>query len=323
MKEKTLGFYTLIAFIVFGVLLVFASIFDYEINVLLADLNVGEYISQNPFGRTLDVVGELPIYFFLIYSCSVIFWNAFYSKNAKVKYVLMVIMAGLIFFTSYYIPNRAFGTLEEIGGRVIESKPLDVALDVLFALAISSVSIFGVMATGKERIKKQLGLAIVIIFTAACSQLVTQGLKVVNKRVRFVALNVLGSDEYFTPWYKINGYPEEFKAITAIIGNSDCLKSFPSGHTSAAGIVYCLIALPYVFEGLNTKKWKAIFVVVAVVYTGAVALSRIVMGAHYFSDVLFGGSLTFFFTLLAIWLLYVKKIIPSLQKHICNCEGEE
>jgi len=316
MKEKTTAIYIIIAVAVFGVLLALATAFDFNISLLLADLQEGEYHSQNLFACIFETIGEMPLYFFLAYAAAVVFWNAFYAKNPYIKYVLMTIAAIGICFLGYYVPNKASKYVLELGGSVIANPILDIVLDVLFDIAFSAAAIFGVLSTGKKNIKKQLGFAVIIFFVAASTQAFTQGLKFINKRVRFRAMNALGEFDYFTPWYSINGYPDEFKAIASTLGSGDCLRSFPSGHTTAAGITYTLLALPYAFSGLNKKGWKIFFTLISVTYTGTVAVSRIVMGAHYFSDVLVGGSVAFLAATVAVWLIYKKKIISPLQKYI-------
>ena len=68
--------------------------------------------------------------------------------------------------------------------------------------------------------------------------------------------------------------------------DSDAFRSFPSGHTSAAGLSIALVLLPDLFEKL--KKYKVWFYVAPITYTLLVALSRIIVKAHFLSDVLAG-----------------------------------
>ncbi|MDE6060839.1 MAG: phosphatase PAP2 family protein, partial [Clostridia bacterium] len=67
-------------------------------------------------------------------------------------------------------------------------------------------------------------------------------------------------------------------------GVTDAFKSFPSGHTCSAGTIYALIMIPTLF-GYNGKKEKLGATiacwVVPIVYTMLVAISRIMVGAHY------------------------------------------
>ena len=49
---------------------------------------------------------------------------------------------------------------------------------------------------------------------------------------------------------------------------------------------------------IKNKEFKRMCYEIPIFYTGAVALSRIVAGAHYMSDVLFGGTMAFLFMIL-------------------------
>jgi membrane-associated phospholipid phosphatase len=80
--------------------------------------------------------------------------------------------------------------------------------------------------------------------------------------------------------------------MRALFGTTDALKSFPSGHTCSAGTVYCLLMLLDVFN-VKSKGKRAVSWIAAITYTGMVAVSRIIVGAHFFSDVLMGGTIAF------------------------------
>ena len=94
-------------------------------------------------------------------------------------------------------------------------------------------------------------------------------------RVRFKSMEAPYAD--FTPWYVLNG----------MNGNH----SFPSGHTASAGMSYQLMLLPVVSE--KCRKYKTALFVTAFSYTSVVAFTRLVMGAHYLSDVTAGGIIAF------------------------------
>ncbi|MCD7796951.1 MAG: phosphatase PAP2 family protein [Clostridiales bacterium] len=118
----------------------------------------------------------------------------------------------------------------------------------------------------------------------AIQLLTIEGLKYLWGRVRFRDLLAAGSYDEFTPWYQING----------INGN----KSFPSGHTAGAGMSYLLMFMPYLSK--NKNKSCAVCFLMALIYTSAVAYTRLVMGAHYLSDVTAGGLISFTIVIIAV-----------------------
>lgn len=97
-------------------------------------------------------------------------------------------------------------------------------------------------------------------------------LKLAWGRVRFRDLLPDGSN--FTQWYapqRTGGH-----------------RSFPSAHAANAWTLLCLLL--YVPE--RRKGWRTAALVLAAAWGVATAYSRIVYGAHYASDVLFGSCIT-------------------------------
>jgi undecaprenyl-diphosphatase len=65
--------------------------------------------------------------------------------------------------------------------------------------------------------------------------------------------------------------------------------SFPSGHTAASAAVYAAIAL--VVGRRRSRRTKAVLAGVAGGITVAVAMSRVLLGAHWLTDVIAGAAL--------------------------------
>jgi undecaprenyl-diphosphatase len=65
--------------------------------------------------------------------------------------------------------------------------------------------------------------------------------------------------------------------------------SFPSGHSAGSAALYGILIL--MFAPVLTRGWRLLLVVVGTVFVLAVAASRVVLGVHYFSDVVAGLAL--------------------------------
>ena len=120
--------------------------------------------------------------------------------------------------------------------------------------------------------------------------LIVQPLKHLWGRFRFRDLDVIYTN--FTPWFIPNG----------INGN----QSFPSGHSAMAWMLLPLLIL--VID--KSKSVKSIFLSIIIIWGLVVGTSRIVIGAHYASDVLFGGLIIIFVFL----LIYKNYIIPQAKE---------
>jgi membrane-associated phospholipid phosphatase len=149
-------------------------------------------------------------------------------------------------------------------------------------------------------------------FRQATYRAIRQGLRSAN--------NIL-----LEPWYDFNGSIDKEAVLLAnpellSLGEElaldlirDSFRSFPSGHTASSAAVYGFLYLPFCLDKFNNKKSKILLNVLTVVFTGLVAFGRIIVGAHYFSDVLFGGTITY----ASLWLsalIFEKLRIKILEK---------
>lgn len=136
-------------------------------------------------------------------------------------------------------------------------------------------------------------IAVVAIFYAVSVLIVINLIKVFWGRVRFREMENIAE---FSAWYLpqgINGH-----------------RSFPSGHTANAAILYVLT----LFAPLCRVNWKkAICYAIPLIFIVVMAASRVLVGAHYCSDVLFGALVSIgLFYLCKGWVL--KLFIPAKKE---------
>jgi len=117
-------------------------------------------------------------------------------------------------------------------------------------------------------------------------------------RVRYRDLIKMPNYDAFTPWYHPNGFN----------GN----RSFPSGHTGGASMSYLMMLLP--FGSPKWEKRKALCFIIPFVYTSMVAFTRLVVGAHFLSDVTVGGTIGYITVIIAIPILE-KKFFNNHKKY--------
>lgn len=77
--------------------------------------------------------------------------------------------------------------------------------------------------------------------------------------------------------------------------------SFPSGHSANAAIIMWITLLPSFVPAL--AKRETVLKLFAVLWIGCVMISRVMMGAHFLSDVTMGMTLS----LLLFYLFYRKR----------------
>ena len=319
-KKQKVIFWSLFAFIFISLLLV-ATFFDLQISNLLAGkwMVNGDYMSSNKFGRFFEVVGEMPLYLFIMLACAVIVSKCFEIKRKWLKITLCVLFFIVGVGLGYYGGDKFWAYIYKLDKvkyvwfndnifLLISTVVLSIILEILFVLLISKKL--------NKYINQLLPVAVIVLIAALISNGIVQGAKPFFARERYRAIYYLNYINYtnhpgFTPWYVVGGssgkivatFPEEL-GIT-----STFFSSFPSGHTCAAGITYGLMFIPVFVDKFKHSKYNWIFIACGIFYTGLIAFSRIVMGAHYLSDVLFGGTIVFISNLIGYWIVkaYLKK----------------
>lgn len=291
---------------IFGTLLALASVFDLQISKILTKntLAAGQYYANTGFGKFFEVIGACPIWVLISIAMTIAFWFFKNVKNKPLRYILMTAAFAVgcvgfffLFFDllkycgEYLDPNFKNGQILENGlGRDFAKIPYNLAIIAVLALGAETMLVLAWKNIDNELNKKMFKFAIVIMLTVACYLIIELVKKSVG-RTRYRALNALNDDSYFTNWYVAHGFGT--RKISANLPSDQC-KSFPSGHTFSAGLCYTLICLTDILPFFKKNKWAKGFVWTGTIaYTGIVAISRMVVGAHFMSDVLFGGTIAF------------------------------
>lgn len=327
-KKKTTIVSVLLFVVVFAALLTTATFTDLQVSNILTHsaLASHEYITNDTFGAMFESVGSMPVYFMIAFGFEILFW-AVVRKNKEGKFFQNIIAFGLavaalvtnvILFndTINYLMKHFFGTDNESalpqGGYIIGSV-------VFIAVIVTFFEIMAVNNFSDESIEKLVRFAFAAIAAAAVSIILVELVKKPVGRIRYRAMNLDPDNEIhgfgaFAKWFEINGakwkelYPTH-EAKIAELGTKDAFKSFPSGHTNGAGGSYYLIMLIPAL-GIKKKWQKVLLWICPVIFTGIVAVSRIVVGAHFFSDVLVGGTNAF------LWMIVMREIFIFKGEHL-------
>lgn len=251
LKEKIFNNRTNIFILLYAVLLGIAGIFDLQISQFLVNENSG-------WAKVFEDYGELPGIVTMLSAIFIYQKSKKHSSNARsILYSFILLYSAFILFI--YI---GYILLKPFIYSVIPVVIFSSMLTLISVLLVKTLKVtFSEDALNFSKVTLLMGVFGYILFV--------QPLKVFWGRVRFRDLDILHSN--FTAWYVPNG----------ITGN----ESFPSGHSAMA---FILIAFFILFKEKNIITRYGVYIFI-LMWAFAVAASRIVIGAHYFSDVIVGS----------------------------------
>lgn len=258
-------------------LLIVASFYDLAINHALSN-------SESVYGLLFVSLGEFPAYIILP-MCGVIWFYADLGIKDKRLLIVARVASAILVWLGFFI----WGAM---GSRITES-PKVIELSALYSILFA----FFTLLLGKYlkiNFTKYVRFAVFALFVMLVSLVVIRLIKIGWGRMRYRDMLKVGDFTGFTPWYIPNGYN----------GNT----SFPSGHTASACNIFIFVVL---FNG----KRRYIANGVALLFVVLTMFSRIVVNAHFLSDVLIGGLVSYLCYFI-IKLLFERKksIIPPVEK---------
>jgi membrane-associated phospholipid phosphatase len=233
----------------------------------LTDLQISiSVVNQNSgWANFLQDFGEIPG--LLVLFCSAHIYLVKYSSVSRLRIILIsiILFLGASFLSGYLV----FVIYKGITGSNSFLQEYKIAL--ILILLILNFLLHNKIKKLKIPDSLEQFSKISVLLGVYGYLFLIQPLKIFWGRVRFRDLDTLYSN--FTPWFLPIG----------INGN----QSFPSGHAAMAWII-----LPLLILVVNKSKSMKVCLHTIIIFWGlAVSLSRVVMGAHYASDVLFGSSI--------------------------------
>ncbi len=242
------------------------------------DLSHSLVAPGSTFGEFFNRFGELPVFFALLLSTVLLFG----SRNRQVawrnifSHIFALPFMALFAWAIFFVPVRY---IHEFNPSGIPHETL--RLTQILGMALLFAAIVAAYRLPPELCRKYRRPALLIISLIALEIVLINLLKIAWGRPRMRSID---SIEQFHYWYQIAGPAP-----------SDEFKSFPSGHTANG---FMVIALALLIPAQKTSLIRG-FTLFALLWGICVALSRVVLGAHFLSDVATGGyiALCLYFSL--------------------------
>ena len=236
---------------------------DYNISLLLLD-------RDSLWGKFFDIFGEQPAFWGLLIGSVIIFFS--HKKTIKVWNIFCYALGFIFTFLFIYLIIRTpIFYIHEISGRQMLGN-MRVAVVTVSLIVSTLISLTAAeWATKFSRYRKH---AILLILTIVTEMLLVNVMKDIWGRPR---MRTISGFEEFRYWYEI-----------ACPAAGQDYRSFPSGHTANAFtiLVYCIF-----IPEIRSRKGK-LFFAFGLLWGSLVAISRVVLGAHFLSDVIAGFYIT-------------------------------
>ena len=243
----------------------------------------------------------------------------FFAAYGAIPAPLGCVAAGTLFVCGHNRDNKVLGTVQNIGGILllfvgillvcflpalyIPVSPLLLA-GVGLILSAGTILITCRLAKGADR-AMIFRVALAILLAILCELLVVNFIKVCWGRPR-MRLVTSHPEAFFVPgWHSGNALQETLMAAGVA---ADEFKSFPSGHTANATTMLLLGLVPYLKPQL--QKYQKALVAFGFAWAAIVALSRILLGAHYLTDTTVGFLVGF----LSVYLICGAVLRPRSGK---------
>jgi membrane-associated phospholipid phosphatase len=227
------------------------------------DLEISKAVvdEESLWGKFGNDFGEAPGYGLIAIALSILIGSSNNEIKKQKLSAYVIILIGIILFILGFVLNERILIIDGVG--------------IFFPLTL-----FVIFSYRKDW-KNYQKISIVIVLLAIINPLIfVQITKILTGRVRFEDLTANYSD--YTPWFMPPGPT----------GND----SFPSGHTAVA---FMFLPLLILIKNYNWKDLKKIIILIFIIGWGFfVGFSRVIVGDHYASDVLFSAEVAFLTTLL-------------------------
>lgn len=257
-------------------LMVAGSIWDYALSQIL-------FAPSSTYGAVFAAFGEAPAFLALVMASALLIRHR--NRERTVIGVLQIIAATFLLAlgsaAAAYMPSR-----------YLEASPVLLAAIGLALVAGTFVATWRLSAQTSRR--TAMRLALILFLVPFIEILLVNIVKIFWERPRMRMIEAT-PDAHFMSWW-MPGFDGKDALMSAGIEGEE-FKSFPSGHTANAAVAMMLAMFARMSDTLRPRA--NLLFAIGLVWALLVALSRIIMGAHFLTDVTMGLTLTFLTILIA------------------------
>lgn len=294
--KKRFHFYIIGGVLLIGLIL--GSFFDLQINTAL-------FNKTNVFGLIVSSFGMIPGYGCLSLLGGALFYITLKSTDFQkwLKAILFVMSAAMFGISIYFLGKDVFS----VNG--FENKKLYWLGFVIMGVIMCGVFYLGTLL-GKKNENPKMWIVILVLAAAIFMALVpgVTLFKSIMHRPRYRIAVYEGYSSFHNWWEPCKDYNDVINAYPSVLTKEE-FKSFPSGHAGASMVG--LITLSYLpLFNKNWMKHQTLLFYIAFTWGLVVMFARMLVGAHFLSDVCVGALLTVVFFYIANEIV-VRKLLPE------------
>ena len=255
------------------------------------DFEIAEavYFPESTFWRVFTILGMYPFMAIWVFYTGVICRQVRSSGLTEKKKNLWTAACGYLGLSTSVICSWAMFAVDTIGGVFPQTinNPLIITAGAL--LGVYPLFFAGFFASKKEYDKRLLKRLIILCAIMLAGIIFMSAGKMICSRPRYRLLRQDIPGIEFCPWYIPFGGSAEYINGSGIDWND--FRSFPSGHAlQCMGMIFALPPLAEVYDRLRGRK--VVLFAISAVFAFLVCFSRMVMGAHFISDVSTGSLIS-------------------------------
>lgn len=249
------------------------------------------------------------------------FWAKLLAGAAPVPVFWAIGAAGFLIIdvlsgTSNAIPGWVLGFFLLLIGPVymadsfVDELALNWKIAWVIGLLLSTLPALGYYALMRKTSKQnKIQCIFILLFVSLGSMLMVQVVKRIWMRPRYFVI-AEKPDVPFMPWYSIDrSLKTQFAALYE--QDHDFFRSFPSGHSQSVTCLFLWALIP-----VYTQKGNENLIMGAsLVLSWITMISRLVLGAHFLSDVSMGYLITFSLFAFSCWYFGLNKKVNFKEKN--------
>lgn len=236
------------------ILLIVAAFYDIQISHALSN-------SDSVYGLLFATLGEIPAYIVLPMSGVILFYCNF--KCCQTYSVILKFFSAILVYVGFF----TWGAMGTRTGEIAHILEISAIYSIILTIAALILGRYI-----KINYDKYLKFALFALTVMLLSLVIIRLMKLSWGRMRYRDMLKIDDFSGFTPWY----LPQGATGMT----------SFPSGHSASACNIFIFVVL---FKG----KIKYLANFVALLFVVLTMFSRIVINAHFLSDVIIGASVSY------------------------------